>query len=91
MKLRPISRRAQTQAVPRTAPYPSGQGSFAPLESTGQVPFAYHCAKAPLATGMVANEVPTTLQSGRIQKGMPNKTRAKIVWSLVEMEAGNLN
>jgi hypothetical protein len=62
MKLNPISRSAQTHAVPRIAPYPSGQGRRAPLESTGQVPLAYHCAKAPVATGIVAKEVPTTLQ-----------------------------
>jgi hypothetical protein len=63
MKLNPISRSAQTHAVPRIAPYPSGQGRCVPDASTGHVPFAYHCANAPLATGIVAKDVPTTLSS----------------------------
>ena len=65
-KLNAISRSEQTHAVPRTAPYPWGQGRRAPEESTGQVPFAYHCAKAPVATGIVANDVPTTLRLATI-------------------------
>src|SRR5579859_3421398 len=63
MKLNPISRSAQTHAVPRIAPYPSGQGSLLPEASTGQVPFAYHCPNAAPATGIVAKDVPTTLES----------------------------
>ena len=65
MKLNPISSNAQTQAVPRIAPYPSGQGSLFPEASVGQVPLAYHCANAPVATGIVAKDVPTTLRSDR--------------------------
>lgn len=55
-----ISRSAQTQAVPRIAPYPSGQGSLLPLASDGQNPVVYICESAPVATGMIAKEVPTT-------------------------------
>ena len=54
------SRRAQTHAVPIMAPYPSGQGSLLPSASEGQNPVVYICASAPLATGIVANDVPTT-------------------------------
>lgn len=55
-----ISRRAQTMAVPMIAPYPSGQGNGLPLASEGQNPVLYICDKAPVATGIVAKEVPTT-------------------------------
>jgi hypothetical protein len=77
IKLSAISRRAQTHAVPRIDPYPSGHGSFAPEASTGHVPLAYHCAKAPVATGIVANDVPTTLSLAATFKNFePDKTRA---------------
>jgi hypothetical protein len=66
MKLNPISSKAHTQAVPRIAPYPSGQGSLLPDASEGHVPFAYHCANAPVATGIVAKDVPTTLSSDTV-------------------------
>lgn len=55
-----ISRSAQTHAVPMIAPYPSGQGRGVPSASEGQKPVAYICVRAPVATGIVANEVPTT-------------------------------
>lgn len=59
-KLNAISRRAQTAAVPMRAPYASGQGRGLPVASTLQNPFLYIWAKAPLATGMIAKDVPTT-------------------------------
>ncbi len=55
-----ISSKAQMAAVPMMAPYPCGQGSLFPAASVGQKPVAYIWAKAPLATGMVAKDVPTT-------------------------------
>lgn len=59
-KLIKISRRAQHAAVPRIAPYPSGQGNFVPSSAVGQKPFSYICVNAPVATGIMANEMPTT-------------------------------
>jgi hypothetical protein len=55
-----ISINAQMHAVPMIAPYPFGQGSGLLEESEGQNPDAYICAKAPVATGIVVNDVPTT-------------------------------
>ena len=52
--------KAQIQAVPMIAPYPSGHGSGLPEASEGQNPVLYICDRAPVATGMVANDVPTT-------------------------------
>lgn len=60
MNERPISRSAQRQDVPRRAPYPAGQGSWLPLASMGQYPDLYIWENAPIATVMVAKEVPTT-------------------------------
>jgi hypothetical protein len=91
IKLRPISSNAQTHAVPRIAPYPSGQGNLFPEASVGQVPFAYHCANAPVATGMVAKDVPTTLPSDGSRNCAPNETSAKVIWSFVKVKASDLN
>jgi len=41
MKERPISNKAHREAVPRMAPYPSGQGSFVPSAAVGHMPFVY--------------------------------------------------
>ncbi len=60
MKEMSTSSRAQTAAVPMRAPYPSGHGSGVPSAAVGQKPFAYICLKAPWATGIMANEMPTT-------------------------------
>ncbi|KAH0357933.1 Xanthine/uracil permease, partial [Aureobasidium melanogenum] len=60
VKLIRISRRAQTHEVAISAPYPSGHGRWLPFASDGQKPVAYICEKAPVATGMVAKDVPTT-------------------------------
>ena len=55
-----ISSREQTAAVPRSAPYALGHGRRVPSASLGQYPLSYICANAPVATGMMANVVPTT-------------------------------
>jgi hypothetical protein len=55
-----ISSSEHTAAVPSTAPYASGQGSGVPSSADGQNPLAYIWAKAPEATVMMANEMPTT-------------------------------
>lgn len=44
------------------APYPAGHGCFVPLAAVGQIPSAYIWLKAPRATGIMANDVPTTLR-----------------------------
>lgn len=56
----PISSKEHRQEVASSAPYPFGQGNFAPESSTGQYPVEYICANVPVATVIVANEVPTT-------------------------------
>lgn len=55
-----ISRSAQQAPVPRIAPYPLGQGNGLPFASEGHMPLAYIWLSAPVATGMVAKDVPTT-------------------------------
>lgn len=55
-----ISVKAQRAQVPISAPYASGQGNRFPSASSWQVPLAYIWLKAPVATGMMAKEVPTT-------------------------------
>ena len=42
------------------SPYPLGQASGTPALLVGQYPVEYICANAPVATGIVAKEVPTT-------------------------------
>jgi len=56
----PISSNAHTAQVPRIAPYPSGHGSLVPSAAVGQYPVAYIWLSAPVATGIVAKDVPTT-------------------------------
>lgn len=63
VKDRPISKSAQREAVPRMAPYPSGQGSLTPAAEVGQYPLAYICESPPVATGIIAKLVPTTLSN----------------------------
>ena len=55
-----ISTTAQIAAVPMRAPYPCGHGSFVPSAAVGQNPLLYICVKAPVATVMMAKEIPTT-------------------------------
>lgn len=55
-----ISNNAQSEDVPRSAPYPSGQGRGFPSASEGHIPFAYIWERLLVAMGMIANEVPTT-------------------------------
>lgn len=61
MKLSAISNSAQRVVVPRIAPYPCGHGSFMPVSgSIGQNPDWYIWFRPPMATGMIAKDVPTT-------------------------------
>lgn len=60
MKDNPISNKAQRDAVPRIAPYPSGQGSLVPSAAVGHIPFAYIWERPLVAMGMMAKLVPTT-------------------------------
>ena len=60
VKERPISSIEHRAAVPNKAPYPFGQASFEPSGAEGQYPVSYICANAPVATGMMEKEVPTT-------------------------------
>ena len=59
-KERPISSREQRHDVPNRAPYPCGQARRFPSASVGQYPLVYIWLNVPVATVMVANEVPTT-------------------------------
>jgi hypothetical protein len=44
----------------KSIPYPLGHGRGFPWASEGQNPVLYICVNAPVATGIVANDVPTT-------------------------------
>ena len=59
MKERTTSIKEVTAAVPKKAPYASGQGSFSPLGDVGQNPFEYICSVALEEMEMVEKDTPT--------------------------------
>jgi hypothetical protein len=66
MKDKPISRRAHKLAVPKMAPYPSGQGNCVPSAAVGHIPFSYICPRPFVAIGMIAKLVPYFIESDHV-------------------------
>ena len=54
------SRSAVNEVEPSSAPYPSGQGRWAPSASVGHIPELYICCSAEIDTLTKLKDVPTT-------------------------------